>query len=168
LPFVNTSQSEAMEKTLHLNLMDLTGLLNGTQFQDLLLRDSGVALDRALFPLLVRIERFGPMDVRTLANQAGRDHSTVSRHVLKLQSLGLVTLASGADDGRVKLSVVTQKGRKAVQAIGKARDRLLDRLLQDWSSEDRNDLVRLTGMLVHALHDGSRREKGTHECNHNS
>ncbi|WP_367159342.1 MarR family transcriptional regulator [Kozakia baliensis] len=147
-----------MEKTLHFTLMDLIGLLNGTQFQDLLLRDSGVALDRALFPLLVRIERFGPMDVRSLANQVGRDHSTVSRHVLKLQSLGLVTLASGADDGRVKLSVVTREGRKAVQAIGKARDRLLDRLLQDWTPEDRDNLVRLTDMLVNTLQNAPKPE----------
>ena len=51
-------------------------------------RSSASALDRALFPLLVGIERRGPIGVGDLADLAGRDYSTVSRQVAKLESLG--------------------------------------------------------------------------------
>ncbi|MEJ0066289.1 MAG: hypothetical protein WDM85_13435 [Caulobacteraceae bacterium] len=47
-------------------MIELVGLFNSPQRDDLLLREAGVALDRALFPLLVRLgmsgaaERGGP------------------------------------------------------------------------------------------------------------
>ena len=55
-----------------------------------MIREAGIALDRALFPLLVVIERRGPIGVVDLAGRVGRDYTTVSRQIAKLEGLGLI------------------------------------------------------------------------------
>ena len=47
-------------RQLHGALMDLVGVLNRPEPDARLLREAGVKLDRALFPLLVRIGARGP------------------------------------------------------------------------------------------------------------
>jgi len=128
-------------------MMDLVGFLNRPQADDVLLREAGVSLDRALFPLLVRIERKGPVGVVELADLAGRDHSVVSRQVAKLESLGLVERRPGADK-RVREAVVTDKGRALTDALDAARQRLAGPMLERWSAQDRKDLARLLRRFV--------------------
>ena len=48
-------------------LLDLTGVLNRPQPDAALIALAGVDLDRALFPLLVRVERRGPLGIGELA-----------------------------------------------------------------------------------------------------
>ncbi len=94
------------------------------QSDDALLREAGVSLDRALFPLLMRLVVCGPLSVAGLAAQVGRDHTTVSRQLSKLESLGLVCRRDEADR-RVRAAELTDAGRQIVQAITAARGRLL-------------------------------------------
>jgi hypothetical protein len=54
-------------------LIDLTGCLNSPRQDDVLLRAAGVSLDRALFPLLVRLGNARAMSVVQLAEHAGRE-----------------------------------------------------------------------------------------------
>ncbi|MEJ0041524.1 MAG: MarR family transcriptional regulator [Rhizomicrobium sp.] len=75
-------------RDLHTALLNLVGILNEPQRDEALIKAAGIALDRALFPLLVRIERNGPIGVVRLAELAGRDHTTVSRQVARLEELG--------------------------------------------------------------------------------
>ncbi len=58
-------------------LLDLTGILNRPQSDAALIEQAGVNLDRALFPLLVRVERRGPLAIGELAELCRRDYSTV-------------------------------------------------------------------------------------------
>ncbi|MET3666707.1 MarR family transcriptional regulator [Caulobacter sp. 1776] len=134
-------------RDIHLAMMDLAGFLNRPQADDMLIREAGVALDRALFPLLVRIERKGPIGVVDLADAAGRDHSVVSRQVAKLESLGLVERRPGADK-RVREAVVTDKGRELTDALDAARQRLVGPMLDKWSTWDRQELARLLRKFV--------------------
>src|SRR5208282_2837102 len=68
---------------LHEALIDVVGFFNRPQNDVILLREAGVSLDRALFPLLVLIQRRGPLGVGELADRVGRDYTTVSRQVAK-------------------------------------------------------------------------------------
>jgi DNA-binding MarR family transcriptional regulator len=129
-------------------LLDLVGMLNSPRQDELLIREAGVSIDRALFPLLVRTGNAGALSVVELAEQVGRDHSTVSRQVAKLESLGLVTRRQGQSDQRVREAVITDDGKRAVQAITAARRRLLGKLLADWSEEDRIAMTRLNRRLA--------------------
>lgn len=132
-------------------LIDLTGALNSPRQDEVLLREAGVTLDRALFPLLVRIARAGSVGIVELADRVGRDHSTISRQVAKLEQLGLVARQAASGDRRVREARITGEGERLVAAIAAARRRLLDRLLAEWSGEDRRSLARLNRRLADAM-----------------
>jgi DNA-binding MarR family transcriptional regulator len=130
-------------RQLHDAVLDLVALINQPQRDDNLFAEAGVSLDRALFPLFVRIERRGPLGVVELAADVGRDYTTVSRQVSKLEKQGLVARSQSPDDARVSALVVTKKGQAISRALDTARGRLLGAILGKWSDADRKSLVRL-------------------------
>src|SRR5271155_596883 len=94
-------------RQLHGAVLDIVALMNRPQRDEVLIKEAGIRLDRALFPLLVSVERFGPIGVGKLADHIGRDYTTVSRQVAKLESLGLVERRDNDADRRVRDAVVT-------------------------------------------------------------
>jgi DNA-binding MarR family transcriptional regulator len=136
---------------LHGALLDIIGFFNQPKGDEDLIQESGISLDRALFPLLVRIERRGPIGIVDLANTIGRDYTTVSRQVSKLQSLGLAMRQESKEDRRVSKVSVTKKGLKLTAEIDTARDRLMSELFKGWSERDRKSLSRLTRRLADEL-----------------
>jgi DNA-binding MarR family transcriptional regulator len=118
-------------RQLHHTLVDLVGLMNRPQ------------LDRALFPLLIVIERKGPIGVVELAELVGRDYTTVSRQIAKLDSLGLIKRHTSKTDHRVREAVISAKGKDMTSAIDVARERMAGVLFAKWSKRDLEDLARL-------------------------
>lgn len=141
-------------RNLHEALIDVVGVFNRPQNDVILLREAGVSLDRALFPLLVLIERRGPIAVGELAGRVGRDYTTVSRQVGKLESLGLVARRAGKEDRRVTEAVVTDKGQAMSDALDAARERLAGIALAGWSGNDLKDLARLLRQFADNLMHG--------------
>jgi DNA-binding MarR family transcriptional regulator len=140
------SMGTAMSKKivqLHNTLIDLVGFMNRPQRDTALIQEAGISLDRALFPLLMGIQRHGPIGVVELAELAGRDYTTVSRQVTKLESLGLIVRQASKADKRVRASVITAKGSTMAAALDKARERLAAEVLVNWNKKDLQDLVRL-------------------------
>jgi DNA-binding MarR family transcriptional regulator len=132
-------------------LIDLTGVLNSPRRDTVLLREAGVSIDRALFPLLVRLGRHGALGVAELAEQAGRDHTTVSRQLARLEDLALITRCDDSADRRRRAARLTPQGETVVEAISQARRRLLERALAGWSRDDRAALAELNRRLVERL-----------------
>ncbi|HTV86014.1 MAG TPA: MarR family winged helix-turn-helix transcriptional regulator [Dyella sp.] len=130
-------------RTLHSALITIISVFNRPDRDEAMVKEAGVSLDRALFPLLVLIERLGPIGVGDLAGRVGRDYSTVSKQVAKLESLGLVTRQPGAEDRRVTAAVVTRKGKTMTNALDAARDRFGRALFADWNDRDIEQFVRL-------------------------
>jgi DNA-binding MarR family transcriptional regulator len=128
---------------LHNTLIDLVGLMNRPQRDAALIQEAGISLDRALFPLLMGIQRHGPIGVVELAELAGRDYTTVSRQVTKLESLGLVARQSSKVDKRIRAAVITARGRTMAAALDEAREKLAAEVLANWNKKDLQDLVRL-------------------------
>lgn len=147
----NTRITKKKLRELHGALVDLIAVMNQPQRDQALLAEAGVSLERALFQLLVGIERFGPIGVVELSERAGRDYTTVSRQVAKLESLGLVERRPSPSDRRVHEAVITDKGRQVTDALDAARQRLAAPILARWSEEDFSDLVRLMRRLVDDL-----------------
>jgi DNA-binding MarR family transcriptional regulator len=133
----------AQTRQLHAALIDLVGMMNRPQLDDVLLKEAGISLDRALFPLLSGIKRHGPIGVVGLAERAGRDYTTVSRQVAKLAELGLIERRPSPTDARVNEARLSLKGRQMTDALAAARERLAAPVLSRWSEDDFNDLVRL-------------------------
>jgi DNA-binding MarR family transcriptional regulator len=143
-------------RPLHEALIDVVGFFNRPQNDAMLLREAGVPLDRALFPLLVLIERRGPLGVGELADRVGRDYTTVSRQVARLENLGLVARRAGKTDRRVTEAVVTDKGQAMSEILDAARQRLAAGALADWSEQDLNDLTRLLRRFADNLTRGAK------------
>jgi len=130
-------------RRLHHTLVDLVGLMNKPQRDSALLQEAGVSLDRALFPLLIAVERKGPIGVVELAELVGRDYTTVSRQIAKLHSLGLINRRPSKTDNRIREAVITAKGKEMTSAIDAARERMAAVLFAKWSKRDLQDLARL-------------------------
>lgn len=139
-------------------LIELSGCLNSPRQDEVLLRAAGVSLDRALFPLLVRLDKAGVMNVAQLAEQAGRDPSTVSRQLSKLEQLGLIERPAADGDMRVRAATVTHAGKRTLAAITHARRKLLGELIKDWSAEEARAFPRLLQRLADAMKE--RQENG--------
>lgn len=134
-------------------LLDIVNFLNAPQRDEALLRAAGVQLDRALFPLLARLGMQGPLGVAELAEQVGRDYTTVSRQLAKLESIGLVSRSPDSDDRRRSIAEITEEGNIRFKAVREARRRALTLALADWSEEDRHSLTRLIRRFADALED---------------
>jgi DNA-binding MarR family transcriptional regulator len=138
----NTHISRQLRQ-LHGALLDIVSIMNRPQRDEVLIKEAGIRLDRALFPLLVGVERFGPIGVVDLADRVGRDYTTVSRQVAKLESLGLVARQADAADRRVREAVITHKGKAMTDLLDAARDRIGRAVFASWDAHDIEELVRL-------------------------
>lgn len=146
----NTHMSEQL-RVLHGAVLDIVSAINRPRGDEVLIREAGIPLDRALFPLLVGISRFGPIGVVDLADRAGRDYTTVSRQVAKLESLGLIERRESETDRRSRVAVLTAKGRAMTDRVDAARERLARRVFASWEARDVDDLARLMRKFADAL-----------------
>jgi DNA-binding MarR family transcriptional regulator len=130
-------------RTLHGALLDITKVMNSPQRDERMVREAGISLDRALFPLLVLIERLGPIGVVDLADRVGRNYTTVSRQLARLESLGLVGRQVGDADRRVRKAIVTRKGKAMTDSVDAARERIGRAIFARWDRREVVELVRL-------------------------
>ena len=140
---VQNAHISAQLRDLHGSLVEIVGVMNRPQRDEAMVREAGISLDRALFPLLVLVERLGPIGVVELADRVGRDYTTVSRQVAKLESLGLVVRQASALDRRVRESVITEKGKAMTDRVDDARERIGVSIFSTWEEGDFDNLVRL-------------------------
>lgn len=138
---------------LHRTLIDIVSIMVRPERDAAMLDQAGLTLERALFPLLVLVERLGPIGVVELAARVGRDYTTVSRQVARLEELGLVERRSSAADRRVREAVITPQGKTATDALDAARERMALALFADWSRDEFDQLVRLMRKLADGMDD---------------
>ena len=69
---VQKAHISAQLRDLHGSLVEIVGVMNRPQRDEAMVREAGISLDRALFPLLVLVERLGPIGVVELADRVGR------------------------------------------------------------------------------------------------
>ncbi|KAA1184385.1 winged helix-turn-helix transcriptional regulator [Rhizobium tropici] len=140
---VQNTHISAQLRELHGALVEIVGVMNRPQRDEAMVREAGISLDRALFPLLVLVERLGPIGVVELADRVGRDYTTVSRQVAKLESLGLVDRQESAQDRRIREAVITGQGKAMTDRVDAARERIGRSIFANWDERDIEDLVRL-------------------------
>jgi DNA-binding MarR family transcriptional regulator len=150
---VQNTHISAQIRRLHGALLDIVSVMNRPQGDERLIREAGIPLDSALFRLLVGIERLGPIGVVELADGVGRDYTTVSRQVAKLESLELIERRVGTADRRVREAVIAPKGKAMTDALDAARDRMGRAIFSAWETQDIDDLVRLMRKFADAMKD---------------
>lgn len=132
-------------------MVDIISFMTRSQVDEVLIRKAGIRLDRALFPLLVGIERLGPIGIVDLAERAGRDYTTVSRQVGKLEELGLVERRAQPADKRVREAMITPKGKTMTDAVDAAREQIGRQVLENWEPAEVETLIRLMRKFTGAL-----------------
>jgi DNA-binding MarR family transcriptional regulator len=140
-------------RELHRSILDIVSVVNQPLRAEAIINEAGISLDRALIPILVRIERFGPIGVVELAERVGRDYTTVSRQIAKMESLGLVERQECATDRRARKSVITAKGKEMTDIIDVVRQRIGLAVFESWDEQEIEDLVRLMRKFADALAD---------------
>jgi DNA-binding MarR family transcriptional regulator len=148
---VHNAHIKALLPSLHASLLEIATAMNRPERDEELLALAGLTLERALFPLLVLVERKGPIGVVDLAARVGRDYTTVSRQVARLEELGLVERRAGSADKRVREAIITPRGKSATDALDAARETMALVLFHEWSREDLDELVRLMGKLAEGM-----------------
>jgi DNA-binding MarR family transcriptional regulator len=138
-------------RNLHGSLLDIVSLINRPQLDEVLLKEAAIPLERALFPLLVVIDKFGPIGVVDLADRVGRDYTTVSRQIAKLASLDLVERKVDATDRRIRETAISPKGKVMTRAVDAARERLGRQVFETWDPRDFDELVRLMRKFADAI-----------------
>lgn len=146
----DTHISEQM-KTLHGVLIRIVSALNRPRNDEKLIADAGIQLDRALFSILISIERLGPIGVVELAECAGRDYTTVSRQVAKLEKLGLVIRQHNVIDRRIREAVISPTGKAMTERIDAAREQMGNAVFKDWSQDELDIFVRLMQKFANAM-----------------
>ena len=141
-------------KVLHGALISIVSALNRPQNDEKMIEEAGIRLDRALFSVLVGIERLGPIGVVELAERSGRDYTTISRQVAKLDSLGLVKRRESPLDRRVREAVISAKGKAMTDRIDAARARMGQVIFKDWSADELDVFVRLMRKFADAMEKG--------------
>jgi DNA-binding MarR family transcriptional regulator len=133
------------------SVLDIVGIFNSPERDAAMLESAGLTLERALYPLLVLIGKYGPIGVVELGMRVGRDYTTVSRQSARLEQLGLVERQASSADRRTRKATVTQLGKEATDAVDAARERLALRMFRNWGRDDYDQLLRLTRMLADGL-----------------
>jgi DNA-binding MarR family transcriptional regulator len=128
---------------LHLIMLRMAGWMNRPDVDAAFVARAGVKLDRALFPLLSRIDIEGPIGTVELAALTGRDHSTVSRQAAKLEALGLVKRTTAEKDRRVRLLTPTAAGEAMLEEFRKTRRAMIGEHFADWTEDERRILLSL-------------------------
>ena len=139
------------DDTLAAALLELASFINDPRQDWRMMAEAGLDLDPAFLPLLVRLGAQGPAGVVELAGQIGRDHSTTSRQIARLEAAGLAERAASPADARVRTARLTPRGEAAVAALTAARRRLLGRALAGWAARDRETLARLLSRFAAAV-----------------
>lgn len=141
-------------RDLHIALLEIAGEINRPNRDEWLLFDSGISLERALFPLLILVQRFGPIGVVDLAGRAGRDYTTVSRQVARLAAFGLVERRVESTDGRQHLTSITSRGRSLGARVSRAREGLAASIFASWSPRDVREFTRLARRFANSIRGG--------------
>lgn len=133
---------------LHRSLIAVADLINRLDVDARLLAAAGVKLDRALFPLLARVAMTPDINVAEMANVVGRDHSTVSRQIIRLEELGLIVRLPDPDDSRSRRLVLSLQGREIMAKIAEIRREWMEAHFQNWPANDRDRLIQLIEKMV--------------------
>ena len=157
---VQDAHMSANIRVLHDALLSVISVMSRPDVDERMVREAGIALDGALFPLLVMVERFGPIGIVELANRGGRDYTTVSRQVSRLESQGLVERRAHEKDARVRAVVVTARGQAMTDALDAARERMARAMFDGWSESEVDTLVSLLQRFARGMEQHAGAEQG--------
>ena len=98
-------------------------------------------LQPAALPVLLFVLDHDGVRASDVVEHFGIDKGAVSRHVVHLEALGLLTRACDPQDRRAQTIVATDEGRTRVEAVRAARREVVAGRLADWTASDLEHLA---------------------------
>ncbi|MFN8167504.1 MAG: MarR family transcriptional regulator [Candidatus Nanopelagicales bacterium] len=108
-------------------------------------------IDTGSVRLLWHVAEVGSCRLSDLAEAAGLDLSTVSRHVRDLVDAGYAVRTADERDRRAVVIELTHDGRELLDETRASRAAALTPVLESWDAADRADLTRLLTALARDL-----------------
>ncbi|USB33916.1 MarR family transcriptional regulator [Paenibacillus sp. YPG26] len=140
-----------MEKEIFKALIDIIGMMNRPDRDKKMIQDAGVNLEEAAFRVFVGIGHIQPTSVGDLADMMGKNYSSVSRQIDKLEAAGLVHSYPSSSDSRIRVSELTKSGEEINAMISATRERYLREGLADWTPEEKSGLLNNLRRLFESL-----------------
>lgn len=111
---------------------------------------------RVSVPALISLDKLkdGPMRITELGTQVGASSPTITRQVQDLERKGLVVRKADANDGRVAVISLSDKGILAQRTSAEVRILTLKEVLHDWTEDDVQLLAPLLDRLTASLAQG--------------
>jgi MarR family transcriptional regulator, lower aerobic nicotinate degradation pathway regulator len=101
------------------------------------------------YAALVAIREQPDVDATRLSLLIALDRSTIGSVLERLESKGLIRRRSGADDRRIKLLRITERGSALLTRIGTAVERAQERMLAPLAPTERRQFMTMLTRLVH-------------------
>ncbi|MFB9745191.1 MarR family winged helix-turn-helix transcriptional regulator [Pseudonocardia sulfidoxydans] len=114
-------------------------------------RASGVALDRALHPVVASVGERGSARISDIARDLGLTVPTVSRHVAQLLERGLLERVSTTADRRTTVVRLSARGRAVRSQLRRAWVDILGLATQDWADDERRAFEDLFARFAQGL-----------------
>lgn len=140
-----------MENDIFKALIDLVSIINRPDRDKKMIANAGVNLEAATFRVFVGIVHLQPTSVGDLAAMMGKNYSSVSKQIDKLENAGLVHTYPSSADSRIRVSELTKSGEEINAMISLTRERILHEALDDWTLEEKNSLLNNLRRLFESL-----------------
>lgn len=114
---------------------------------------AGHELTAVQFSVLTALAERGELDQNSIAVEIGLERSSVAEVLPRLAARGLVARRQSPDDGRVRLTKLTPKGRAVVRQLRDATRRAHERAIEALPPDDRARFIQQLLILVEANND---------------
>lgn len=119
-------------------------------------RSAGVPEDQHAVTVVFLLVWNGPLRPSAVAAELGLSAAGTSRLIESLATAGLVTRTPDPDDARATRIALTEQGVAAAAVLHEEGDRLSQRLLADWTDDERSTFTRLLHRYADAVEDDAR------------
>lgn len=139
-----------MDNEIFEALFEIVTFFNQPQQDRQLLQQASIPLEPAALPIIVRVGRQPKISIGELADQIGRNHSSISRQVDKLVTAGWLVEVERRDQ-RIRQVTLSSQGQRALLQIKLAREAAFREKLKDYTNADRVALLQVLQQLATTL-----------------
>jgi DNA-binding MarR family transcriptional regulator len=106
---------------------------------------TGVSQSRLeLLTLLYQVDEISQSDLQKKVNIDG---AAITRHVKQLETKGMVSRRRKPEDNRITLVKLSSQGRERIESYKKEKERFMEEMLVNISTEERNVLLHLLSQM---------------------
>ncbi|AVD54209.1 transcriptional regulator [Priestia filamentosa] len=107
---------------------------------------TGISQSRLeLLTLLYQVDEISQSDLQKKVNIDG---AAITRHVKQLENKGMVSRRRKPEDNRITLVKLSNQGRERIESYKKEKERFMEEMLVNISTEERNVLLHLLSQMT--------------------